>query len=450
MIRRLASAIAHSLRFRLMAAAALWVVPVLALAGILLHLTFMRHLERQIDSDLDAFQRDLLASATIDEAGKLRLDHQPSDPRFFRPLSGWYWQIAAGGEVVRQSESAGPLGPGALDLLSNIDGIVELMGPGDRELRILRRQINLPGFGAPVTFLVTAPCDEIDDDLNQFAVHNLLTFMILGAVFLAAVNLQVGFGLRPITRLRQGIAAIRSGRSERLVDRVPTEIEPVVQEINALIDHNHQILDRARHEASNLAHALKNPLSVLSHEVSQLAVPQRAVIDSQVEAIRAQVERILKRIRAAGPSSAGQPRVPVGPVCDDLVFSLGVIYRERQIQLSASADPDLCFAGDAEDFAEMLGNLADNACKWARRRVAIRATAQEGHLRIVVEDDGPGIAPDARETVLGRGLRLDQQVPGSGLGLDIVREIVLLYRGKLTLGDSALGGLRAELRLPSA
>ena len=450
MMRRLASLVAHSLRFRLMAAAALWVVPVLALAGILLHLTFMRHLERRIDSDLEAFQRDLLASASIDEQGALQLAYQPSDPRFFRPLSGWYWQIAWQGEVVRQSESAGPLGPGALDLLSNIDGIVELVGPGDRELRIFRRQINLPGLDQPVTFLVTAPCDVIDDDLNQFAIYNLLTFATLGAVFLIAVNLQVMFGLRPLTRLRTGIATIRSGRSERLHGRVPTEIEPVVEEINALIDHNRQILDRARHQASNLAHALKNPISVLSHEVAQLEGQQRSVIAGQVDVIRGQVERILKRIRTAGPSSAGQLRVPVAKICDDLVFSLNVIYRECNLNLSASVDTGLCFAGDAEDFAEMLGNLADNACKWAQGRVEIRARGHGETLRLTVEDDGPGIAPAAREAVLGRGLRLDEQVPGSGLGLDIVREIALLYRGRLALGDSALGGLRVDLDLPSA
>lgn len=450
MMRRLVSLVTHSLRFRLVAAAALWVVPVLALASILLHLTFMRHLERQIDSDLDAFQRDLLASASIDASGALRLDHQPSDPRFFRPLSGWYWQIAAQGDVVRQSESAGPLGPGALNLLSNVDGIVELEGPGDRELRILRRQINLPGLDAPVTFLVTAPCDEIDADLNQFAVHNLLTFATLGVVFLIAVNLQVMFGLRPLARLRAGVAAIRSGRSERLDGRVPSEIEPVVEEINALIDHNRQILDRARHEASNLAHALKNPISVLSYDVAQLAAPQRSVIAGQVEAISAQVERILKRIRTAGPSGAGQLRVPVAKICDDLVFSLNVIYRERGLTLSVTVDSGLCFAGDAEDFAEMLGNLADNACKWARAQVEIRAAALGETLRITVDDDGPGIAPTARDAVLGRGLRLDEQVPGSGLGLDIVREIALLYRGRLALGESPRGGLRVELDLPSA
>jgi signal transduction histidine kinase len=439
-----------SLKLRLMAAAALWVLPILLLAALLLHIAFLRHLERQIDSDLMAFERDLLAAAHIDGAGALQLDYQPGDPRFSRPLSGWYWQIAMGGTVVKQSPSAGPLGPGALALLSTIDGIVELPGPGGRELRILRRQVSLPGTDAPIILLVAAPCDEIDDDLRQFSLHIALTFLILGAVFMVAVYLQVGFGLRPLGALRREIAAIRSGRRDHLDNDVPSEIAPVTKEVNALIDHNKQILDRARHEASNLAHALKNPLSVLSHEIGQLPSEQRPVLAGQVDTIAAHVERILKRIRTAGPSGAGQQRVAVAGIVDDLVFSLNVIYRERGLSLAAAIDPALNFAGDAEDLAEMLGNLADNACKWARSRVEISAVLDGDRLLLTVADDGPGIAPTEREIALGRGRRLDERVPGSGLGLDIVREIVTLYRGRLTLADAALGGLAASLDLPAA
>lgn len=450
MTRALATLFPKSLKLRLMAAASLWVLPVLLLSGLLLQLAFQRHLERQIDSDLMAFERDLLAAAHFDEAGRLNLDYQPGDPRFSRPLSGWYWQIALGGNVVQQSLSAGPLGPGALALLSEIDGIRELPGPGGRELRILRRQVTLPGSTDSVILLVTAPCDEIDGDLRQFSLHIVAIFLTLGAIFMVAVYLQVGFGLRPLTALRREIAAIRSGRRDRLDGAVPSEIAPVVEEVNALIDHNKHILDRARHEASNLAHALKNPLSVLSHEIGQLPGEQQPVLAGQVDAITGQVERVLKRIRMAGPSGAGQQRVAVAGIADDLLFSLNVIYRERGLVLTARIDPALHFAGDAEDLAEVLGNLADNACKWARRHVELSARLEGERLIITAADDGPGIAPAERETVLGRGRRLDERVPGSGLGLDIVREIVTLYRGHLTLADSELGGLAATLDLPAA
>jgi signal transduction histidine kinase len=440
----------QSLKLRLMAAAALWALPVLVLAGMLLHWAFLTHLERQIDAELAAYQRELLAAARIDDLGVLQLAYVPADPRFSRPLSGWYWQAAQDGRVMQQSLSAGPLGPGALPLLTQSPGIIEMVGPGGRELRIFTSDVALPGTDRPITIVVAAPCDEIDADLNQFSLHILVTFLVLGAAFLMAVYLQVGFGLRPLASLRREIAAIRGGRADRLTETFPGEIAPVVEEVNALIDHNRQLLERARNEAGNLAHALKNPLSVLAHEITTTPAPQRAVLGQQVEQITAQVERILKRIRTAGPSAAGHARTPLTGICDDLVFSLGVIYRERDLKLSADAAPDLIFAGDAEDLAEMIGNLADNACKWAGSRVAISAARKGDRLEIVIEDDGPGIAADARAAVLGRGQRLDERVPGSGLGLDIVREIATLYRGDLALTGSALGGLRVELDLPAA
>lgn len=440
----------HSLKLRLMAAAALWVLPVLVMAGLLLGWAFRTHLENNLDDELAAYQRELLAAASIDSAGDLVLDYIPADPRFSRPMSGWYWQASMGGKVVRQSVSAGPTEVGALTELSTVDGIVELDGPGGRELRIFRRDVTLPGSDHPVTILVAAPCDELEADMAQFVTHIVVIMATLGLTFLVAIYLQVGFGLRPLTFVRREIAAIRNGRAEHLSPTFPDEIAPVVEEVNALIDHNRHLIDRARNEAGNLAHALKNPLSVLSHEIAGLEPERRAVLTAQLDSISGQVERILQRIRTAGPSAGGQARVDLTEIADDLTFSLGTIYRERQLNLSFEIAPGAAFAGDRGDLVEILGNLCDNACKWARSRVTVRAARRDGRLAVAVEDDGPGIAPTERETVLGRGQRLDERVPGSGLGLDIVREIVTLYRGRLNLSDSALGGLRVELDLPAA
>lgn len=440
----------RSLKLRLMVAAAWWAMPVLVLSGALLHWAFLAHLERQLDAALVAFQRELLAAAEIGADGALTLRYQPADPRFARPLSGWYWQIAQDGAIVAQSPSAGPLGPGALPLLSSASGIIEIPGPAERELRILSNRVTLPGSVSPATILVAAPCDEIERDLNQFAVHILATFVVLGAAFLVAIYLQVGFGLRPLAEMRRQIAAIRGGRAGQLSGTFPEEIAPMAEEVNALIEHNRDLLQRARNEAGNLAHALKNPLSVISHEIAQLPEAQRRLLSQQVETVTARVERILKRIRAVGPTGSGSMLVPLQATCDDLVFSLGVIYRARNLALSAEIAPDLAFAGDGDDLAEMVGNLGDNACKWAKAKVAISASRSGDRLRIVVEDDGPGIVQGARDAALARGRRLDERMPGSGLGLDIVREIAALYRGSLQLDTSALGGLRAELELPAA
>ncbi|MBI2253398.1 MAG: sensor histidine kinase [Proteobacteria bacterium] len=440
----------HSLTLRLMAAAALWVLPVLALAGFLLGWAFRTHLESQLDAKLSDYQRELLAAASIDDSGNLVLDYIPADPRFSRVFSGWYWQAAMGGKVVRQSTSAGPMEAGALNQLSAVDGITDLYGPGQRELRVYRRDVTLPRGTAPVTILVAAPCDELEADMAQFATHIFIIMATLGLTFLIAIYLQVGFGLRPLGFLRREIAAIRNGRAERLSSSFPDEIAPVVEEVNALIDHNRQLIDRARNEAGNLAHALKNPLSVLSHEIADLEPARRAALAAQLDSISGQVERILQRIRAAGPSAGGNAPVDLAEIADDLTFSLGTIYRERCLDLRFEIAPGTAFAGDRGDLVEILGNLCDNACKWARSRVTVRAGRRDDRLAVAIEDDGPGIAAGERENVLARGQRLDERVPGSGLGLDIVHEIVTLYRGRLNLSDSALGGLRVELDLPAA
>ena len=434
----------HSLKLRLMAAAAIWALPVLALAGVLLLWAFRTHLERQLDAELSAYQHELLAAASIDDAGKLVLAYIPADPRFTRPLSGWYWQAALGDHVVRQSVSAGPMEAGALALLSTSNGIVELDGPGGRELRVFRRDVTLPGGSQPVTVLVAAPCDEIEADVTQFATHIVVIFATLGIAFMIAIYLQVGFGLRPLATLRREIAAIRNGRADRLSTTFPGEIEPVVEEVNALIDHNRHLIERARDEAGNLAHALKNPLSVLSTEIAGLDDGRRQILGTQVQSITEQVERILKRIRAAGPTATGHARVDLAEVADDLTFSLGNLSQRLNIA------PDAAFAGDRGDLVEILGNLGDNACKWAHSCVSITAARQGERLSVAIEDDGPGIAPAARVAAMARGQRLDERVPGSGLGLDIVREIVKLYRGRLALSESSLGGLRVDLDLPAA
>lgn len=449
MTRWLDALFPNSLKLRLMAAAAIWVLPILALAAILLIWVFRAHLERQLDDQLAAYQRELLAAARIDDGGKLVLDYIPADPRFARAFSGWYWQAAIGDKVEKQSVSAGPTGEGALALLSQSEGIVEVDGPGERELRVFRRDVTLPDAAAPVTVLVAAPCDDLEGDMAQFTRHTVATFSALGLVFLFGVYLQVGFGLRPVARLRGEIADIRTGRRQHLGLAAPDEIAPMVDEVNALIDHNRQLIERARNEAGNLAHALKNPLSVLSAEIAELDPVRRQALDAQVRSISEQVERILQRIRAAGPS-AGQASVDLTGLVDDLGFSLRTIYRDRELDLSFDIAPGATFAGDRGDLVEMLGNLCDNACKWARKRVRVVAQCRDKRLSVAIEDDGPGIAPEARAAAMARGQRLDERMPGSGLGLDIVREIVTLYRGKMALGDSAMGGLKVELDLPSA
>jgi signal transduction histidine kinase len=212
--------------------------------------------------------------------------------------------------------------------------------------------------------------------------------------------------------------------------------------------HNEALIARARVQAGNLAHALKSPLTVLRQELTEVRGERGDVLRDQVALIGDQVERVLARIRAAGPLSAAAGRADLVRVLQDLAFSLDIIHRERGIRIDIGCPPGAGFLGDAADLAEMLGNLMDNACKWARAQVRVTVEAGAATLVILIDDDGPGIPPARREAALTRGGRLDEAAPGTGLGLDIVREIAELYRGTLRLEDSPLGGLRARLALP--
>src|SRR6185312_12849048 len=276
-------------------------------------------------------------------------------------------------------------------------------------------------------------------------------FAIFGLGLIAAIFLQVRIGLRPLRRVRVGLARVRNGQAPRLEGRFPAEISPLVRELNSLIDHNTEVVERARTQVSNLAHSLKTPLSVLASEASAQPGPLAQVVSARVGNMRRQIDQYLARARAAGAANILGSRAQVKPVLDDLARTLSRIHGERDLSISAECSPALIFRGDRQDLEEMAGNLMDNACKWAHARVEAQAASKpDGELDICVDDDGPGLEPDEMSKVGTRGERLDESVPGSGFGLAIVRDIAGLYGGSLELGESPMGGLRATLRLPRA
>jgi len=240
---------------------------------------------------------------------------------------------------------------------------------------------------------------------------------VLGVGLLLVVWFQVRFGLRPLQVLQQALGDIRKGNAQRLPESFPVEVEPVVSELNGLLDHNGALLERARTQVGNLAHALKNPLTVIRNEAGPMENERGRVIREQTAAMANSVDRYLSQARIAGTAGV----------------------------LGARADLKVI----VEDLEEMLGNLIDNACKWARSQVLVHAESADGRLRIVVEDDGPGIPEKRQVEVLERGRRLDEKIPGSGLGLDIAQDIAGLYRGSITLGRASSGGLSVQLDLPA-
>jgi signal transduction histidine kinase len=283
---------------------------------------------------------------------------------------------------------------------------------------------------------------------------------VLAVVLLFTTMFQVRFGLAPLKRISEGLAAIRSGTAERLEGRFPEEIAPLARETNALIDANRDIVQRARTHVGNLAHALKTPLSVMMNEAAARSEdPLAAKVGEQIGIMRDQVSRHLERARLAARLTVVGTVTEVSPVVTALARSMEKIHHDRGVAIDVEAPADARFLGERQDLEEMVGNLVDNACKWARSRVTVevlpeRPKAANGAaiVRLVIDDDGPGLTASEREEVqvARRGRRLDETKPGSGLGLSIVVELANLYGGELALGTAPIGGLRAELVLPAA
>jgi signal transduction histidine kinase len=327
-------------------------------------------------------------------------------------------------------------------------------GPEDQHLRLIERTVDL---GEDGRYLVSVAGDsqEIDEETRSFDRALVITLGTLIVVILFTTIFQVRFGLAPLKRISESLAAIRAGSAERLGGKFPVEIAPLARETNALIDANREIVERARTHVGNLAHALKTPLSVIVNEASARPDdPLAAKVIQQADIMRDQITRHLERARLSARMTVIGTVTEVLPVVHALARTMEKIYQHRGIAIDVDAPAPVRFQGEQPDLEEMVGNLVDNACKWAQSRVSIEVipehTATRPVLRIVVDDDGPGLTAAQREQVTRRGRRLDETKPGSGLGLSIVVDLSGLYGGSITLGSAPIGGLRAELVLPAA
>jgi signal transduction histidine kinase len=302
-----------------------------------------------------------------------------------------------------------------------------------------------------VIFQVAEDLSQINSDVRSFVTATAVVFLLLGAGMVGAVVIQVRVGLHPLFALRREVAQVRRGKAERVARDYPSELMPLADELNALMAHNQEVVERQRTHVGNLAHALKTPLSVMLTEAGQQPGPLSEVVARQAEAMRQQVDHHLRRARAAARTQGSGERTSVAEVLDELARTLERIYAERPIEIDWDAPDDLFFLGERQDLLELAGNAMENACKWRRNRVRVRAEAiSPERLRLVVEDDGPGLSAEEREAAVRRGARLDESAPGSGLGLNIIDELARAYGGALTLDASRMGGLRVVMDLPRA
>jgi signal transduction histidine kinase len=265
---------------------------------------------------------------------------------------------------------------------------------------------------------------------------------------------QVRSGLSPLQQLRTKLSGVRAGRDRRVAGDYPGEVQPLVDDLNALLEHQEHAVARAQSKAGDLAHGLKTPLAVLSREADRLAQEGHgdlaASVTQQVERMRRQIDYHLAHARAAASGAAPGARCRVAESADGLARTLRQLYADRGISIVVDTAPDHMVRVQREDLDEMLGNLLDNACKWAKSNASVTSTRQDGSIVIEVDDDGAGIEAGMREAVLQRGVRADEAAPGSGFGLAIVRDLAELYGGSIALSASPAGGVRARLQLPAA
>ena len=276
--------------------------------------------------------------------------------------------------------------------------------------------------------------------------------MFFSLVFIVAGAWQFRAGLSPFNRLRHQMLSLRDGSKLRIEGTYPSEVQPLVNDLNALLEHREQVVRRALAKAGDLAHGLKTPLAVLRQEADRAEANGQhetaVALNHQVERMRRQIEYHLAQARATAPSSVPSASCPLLPSVQGLTRTLLRIYADRGVAIEVKVASEHSIRGQRENLEEMLGNLLDNACKWAKSRVKIESAQENDAVLITVDDDGPGLPASMRDQVLQRGIRADESAPGSGLGLAIVRDLADLYGGTIALDDSPMGGLRATLRLP--
>jgi len=460
------SAWRRSLRIRLLVGTLLGVVVTIVVAGWGLGALFRQHVDTQFQAELRTHLDQLTAHITLDAQGGVVLAMPLSDPRFGRPYSGYYWQVDAAAQGVG-AERALLRSRSLWDvvLLAPVDSLQlgdihvhQVEGPKGKPLGLVERsvQINDRPDGVPrsLRLMVAADADLVAEPVGQFQAALWLALGVLGAVLALAAVVQVSVGLAPLRALRSALTRVRAGDAQRLDGDFPVEVMPLVAEFNTVLAHNAAVVERARTHAGNLAHALKTPLSVLANAAQASASKDpdlaRLVLEQTVVA-RRQVDYHLSRAQAAAATRVPGARTVLLPAVEGLVRAMQRIHAQREITITVPQPwpAALAFRGEAQDLQEMLGNLLDNACKWAAHRVEVRAHADGDLLTITLDDDGPGLVAERRDAVLQRGVRADEQVPGSGLGLAIVDDLARLYGGQVALQDSPLGGLRAALTLPA-
>lgn len=443
-----------SIAARLFWLSAGWLILALVATGFLLTDLYSRALDTSLSESLD-FQVESLTGSLLEAGDPASSSIALTDPRFDRPRSGWYWAIrGADGALYNLSTSAVgidlPVLMGQPDARGRRTAIMD--DAFETQMRVVERTVTV----APNSYqiVVTGNLSEILELVGEFRGQAFIVLGAVGVMLAVMSGIVARFAMRPISKLSRAIESVREGEAVAVGGTYPREIAPLAEEVNELLRSNAQIIERARNQVGNLAHGLKTPIAVLRNEAASKKGALAEVVLSESEKMSTMVATYLERARLAARTSV------VGKKSDSTMIMLRLTRVMRKIHPEvtiAFQRPDASlpwFRGDEADLEEMAGNLLDNACKWSKGEVGVRLSSERSDtgamLLIRIDDNGPGLSEADAQKVLRRGVRLDEKTPGSGLGLDIVKELVDVYGGSLELKRSALGGLLVELRLPTA
>jgi signal transduction histidine kinase len=450
----------RSLRARLIIGAAIWIVIGVSAAGIFIAALFRQFANDLMDGELRKHLEELVTLIDVDDEGFPRLYRPLSDPRFTQIDSGFSWQVSRSGKSLIKSLAASTEELPVPDDALGANEVRKLVLSGPRGPMVVFERLFLPDGGMPPPLRVQIEAESaiVDRMLPTFTLPLTLSLALLALVLIAAAALQVWFGLQPMSRLRHALGAVGSGKTAKLPGDFPSEVQSLVDDLNNLIEVNAQMVVRARTQAGNLAHALKTPLAVLNDEADRLAGRGQAVsadvILQECQRMQRQIDYQIARARAAASRSVPGVVAPVAPTVYNIVAAMKRLYVSRDLRISTDIGEHCAALCDPMDLNEMLANVVDNACKWATRSIDILCSIDKSRNQVVIAvgDDGPGLPAGSLDVVFRIGERLDEQVPGSGLGLPIVRDLTRLYGGEIRLESPVEGhsGLRAIIRLPQA
>ena len=437
-----------SFRLRFIATACLLIVTVLPIAGSALIYSFKQSTTASFDARLESLLNVVVAAVQVDALGDVELSRSLGDPRFEQIYSGWYWQLASTSETLFVSRSLWDqrLTPTADQQNNNL--IVRAgVGPRGQRLRVVERDIQLANQPGPIHLMVAGPAAEIDLEVARFQQLIIGSLVTLAGILILFMVLQVRWGLSPLRSMQVSLRELQAGNTGRLDTELPKELQGLATALNGVLDRDQRLLEHSRTAAGNLAHALKTPLAVLKTQLPQLAENERTAIATEIERIDRAVQHHLARAAAGGVYQADR-FAEVGGTLQPIIQAMRHFAKGQNVILQLAELPAIKVAVAAQDLQEMIGNLLENAVRYAQTRVMMTCRLLDEQLILEIIDDGPGLPEAEQAQALARGTRFDQQNLGSGLGLAIVADLTALYQGQLNLSTNTQGGLTVTLTLP--